>query len=320
MYNKLIAKKRELRSNYGVNLNYWVTGNPILLAWAKRHSDTNRIFPHPLTNLVRIRDINIHLRAMSIDKPWLMKMGFKGVKAINDLENTFRGPSIRNQGLMITGVDGFDEQIDEFWKEVSEHYSFIGERDKAYLNWRYCDPRAGHFTVRQVEEDGELLGYSVLAINRYLEDYHIGFVVDLLTLPDRLDAAEALIADAVGYFDEKGVNAVNYLVVKNHSYEGISKRYGFLDSRIKFYMFFYLTSNRADFDVLERLSKHPAGRLFFSWGDHDSLPVGMPRYGVGNILLKFKRRVIQTSGSDRISPLSKSRLSWYCHHRLQRLK
>lgn len=126
--------------------------------------------------------------------------------------------------------------------------------------------------VKQAEEDGRIIGYMVLTINRYRPEYPVGFIVDLLTLPDRSDAANALVDDAILYFDENDVNIVNYMVVKGHLYEKILKRHGFLDSRIKIYLFYLASGMEDEIDELER---SPSSEVHFSYGDIDSLPVSM---------------------------------------------
>ena len=68
------------------------------------------------------------------------------------------------------------------------------------------------------------MGYSVLKINRLREDYPIGYIVDLLALPDRLEVARVLISDAVRYFDERNINIVNCLTVKGHPYTSLFSR------------------------------------------------------------------------------------------------
>ena len=68
--------------------------------------------------------------------------------------------------VFIKKISAFDERIDEFWKIVNDNHDFILERGREYLNWRYCDFRAGEFIVEQAEEDGKILGYIVYNINR----------------------------------------------------------------------------------------------------------------------------------------------------------
>jgi hypothetical protein len=62
--------------------------------------------------------------------------------------------------------------VDDLWRQVSNRHDFIVERRRDYLNWRYLDPSAGQYVIKQAESDeGRLLGFCVLRINRYLKDY-----------------------------------------------------------------------------------------------------------------------------------------------------
>ena len=265
----------ELITRHNVAVNYGIESNPILIARDLRRGHPH--FPHTIANLVRIKDIEAHLNAIPVQKAWLMKYGFRVTKYVNKIMNIINRPISRGEGLPVHEITHFDNQIEEFWKKVSSNYRFIIERNPEYLNWRYCDPRAGGFVVRQVRENEEILGYSVLKINRYLVDYPVGFIVDLLAIPDRLDVADKLVEDAIGYFDDRDVNIINYLVVKNHPYESVVRSRGFLDSRIKFHLFYVPTAPEVA-NEMRSLEKLPASKVFYSWGDHDTLPVSLPSY------------------------------------------
>jgi hypothetical protein len=53
------------------------------------------------------------------------------------------------------------------------------------MNWRYCDPARGRFTVRVAERNGKILGYLVFKISE-----GSGYIVDLLALPGRIDESQ----------------------------------------------------------------------------------------------------------------------------------
>jgi len=260
----------EMWDELGVKLSYWMTGNPIVI---EKYIDVRPNFPNPLINLVNIRDIDLHLEKMPMEREWFIKLGFKTVRTLNDLGNRFRRSLSKNPDVRIEDIEYFDEGMDRLWREVSDQYRIIIERKRDYLNWRYCDPRAGDFTVKQAEEHGQVQGYVVLKINRYREDYPVGFIVDLLTVPNRPDVTHALISDAVGFFDEHKTNIVNSLVVKAHPYEDLFKRHGFVDSRINVRVFF---NTRDIGEKFENLKNTRADSGFFSWGDHDTLPITGP--------------------------------------------
>jgi hypothetical protein len=146
----------------------------------------------------------------------------------------------RDPDMEVLEVKHFDQTFEEFLEKVNNGHDFIKQRTCEYLNWRYIDPRAGNYQVRVVKEDGEIVGYSVLRINK-LEDYHTGYFVDLMALPDRLDVAEALLLDGMGFFGDHSVNLVVFQVIENHPYERLFNKYGFFGGegdRFFFYGFY----------------------------------------------------------------------------------
>jgi len=198
----------------------------------------------------------------------LKKQGYLFLKALSNIRNIFTRPPYSPSEFPIKVINRFDERINLFWDETKEHYKFIVERNQDYLNWRYCDPRGGNYVVKQVEEDGHILGYSVLRINRYRAEYPEGYIVDLLTLPDRLDVASALITDAVHHFDDLEINIVLSTVVKDHPYETLFKRQGFLDSRTEQEIMYRPKQEGSEFDDFRTA---PANQLQLQYGDTDSI-------------------------------------------------
>jgi hypothetical protein len=270
--NRMMETKFELAKGAGVRYAIVTSSNPILIESHKRHDIP---FPHRILNLTRIRDINLQLSAMPMKNAWLMKTGFKMMKAYTTLRNAISGSRFEKPGLKATDIDRFDERIDEFWSRASPGYSYIVERSQEYLNWRYCDPRGGNFIVKTIEEEEQILGYEVLGVTYRLEEYPIGYVLELLALPDRPDAADALVKEALDYFDSKKVNIVNYQVVGGHPYEGIFKGRGFLNSRLVFHLFYQTLAAE---DTLSEVGHRPAREFFVSWGDQDVLPSRIPNY------------------------------------------
>lgn len=169
-------------------------------------------------------------------------------------------------GLEVGHIDRFDERIDAFWERMSGAYGFITERTKEYLNWRYRDPRGGAYSVMQAEEDGAIIGYIVLRINRWVDGLPEGYVVDLCTLKNRLDCAEVLINEAVRLFDDAGVNTVSYWGVKGHPYTEVFKRFGFIDSRYKIALAYNNVNLNEEYVAFKNLS---ADEVLFQYGDSD---------------------------------------------------
>jgi hypothetical protein len=261
IYNLTADFLNKVTMNEDYLYNLWVSSNPVVVKSSiKRGSVYNDI-----KNLVRIKDIQEQLKNIPMNKPLVMKWGYLLLKQWNSLRTLVK-PRFDYHGK-IERVYHFDDRINEFWHKASSIYGFILVRDKDYLNWRFCDPRGGPFKVYQLEENNEIVGYIVCLINDLME-YHIGYIVEVFTLPDRLDVVYALVKRAVNFFDKNNVNIINYQVVRGHPYERVFNLLEFIDSRIKLNLFIMsLTSNTKETCPID--SK---GRVFLSNGDHDSFP------------------------------------------------
>lgn len=136
-------------------------------------------------------------------------------------------PGASSAPLDIRAVDAFDERIDSFWPLAAAPFEFIVERTRDQLNWRYADPRAGRFSIRLAERDGQLLGYAALRLS-----HDRGYIADLLTLPERLDVAGALLADAVVTLAALSVSRIDWWVNVRHPYQELARERGFEDKRV----------------------------------------------------------------------------------------
>ena len=105
-------------------------------------------------------------------------------------------PSTRDIGWDIVTASRFDARVDELFDDAASGFDFIQVRRHNYLNWRFCDPRAGPFVIRVAEEDGVMLGYAVLA-----SIDGRGNIADLLARPGRSDVVESLVRDATVRFE-----------------------------------------------------------------------------------------------------------------------
>jgi hypothetical protein len=215
---------------------------------------------------MHVKDIDKQLQAIPVDHPNIIRVGYTVVKQLQDIRNLIRGDNVDSH-LEVVNVHSFQEDTDVFWEQVKKDYGFIIERNRGYLNWRYCDIRGGDFDVKMAMDGSDVIGYCVNRVNRYREEYPVGFVVDLLTLKGREDAADALLADAKKYFEANDVNTVLAACTKNHPLWNSFQRQGFVDTRIDFTM--YYNSPVKQFDCL----RNPDLRAHFMFGDIDSLPV-----------------------------------------------
>ena len=100
-----------------------------------------------------------------------MKIGYTVVKQLQDLRNVIKG-SRSDPDIKIVETGRFGDQGDVFWDKIINDYDFIIERRQGYLNWRYCDQRAGDFDVRLALDGSEVIGFCVNRINRFSRPTH----------------------------------------------------------------------------------------------------------------------------------------------------
>jgi hypothetical protein len=272
----LFTKTRDfvgaLRSDFGLKVHLGISDNQIVEQ--KYEADTKKNptlwprFPFKINRLIRIQNADEYLNKNPINNKFIKKMGYTALRGANKLESRlYRKPETRGS-FKIKQINIFDNSIDEFWERIKDDYDFILERKKNNLNWRYFDPRAGRFRVLQTEEDGKVVGYSVLRINRYWVDNLKGFIVDLLAAPGRLDIVDALITEAVAYFEDFGINAIISTGFEDHPYSRIYKNHGFVTYN-KNKLHLWLTEDLSN-DIV-KLQNSKVERAHIAIGDEDNL-------------------------------------------------
>jgi len=135
-----------------------------------------------------------------------------------------RRPAPRGGDWTISTLARFEERHEEFVSDALSQFEFVAERSIAYLNWRYCDPRGGPFTVRAADWDGELLGF---AVTRVLDGR--AYLADILARPGRVDVAETLIRDAIRLAEVGGASFVRTRLPRRNVYSRALARAGFFD-------------------------------------------------------------------------------------------
>jgi hypothetical protein len=159
----------------------------------------------------------------------------------------------------------FDDRFDCFWSKISEEYDYIAVRNKEFLQWRYGDQRGGEYSVKIVVIDSELLGFSVLRIDQHKNNYSVGYIVELLALPNHTSVVDSLFNEAMTYFMNQGVEEVQYWVPKRHPYRRSAKKFGFIHlPKDPFINFFFYNHHPKMEDLLRKSDK-----VYFSFGDCD---------------------------------------------------
>jgi GNAT superfamily N-acetyltransferase len=262
-------KTRDFRykhqGKYEIAFDVGLSENPIIIERNKRHGYPR--FPHELAIYVTIRDVNKHMKYNPGEGGFLKKYGYLFFKKLNTLSRiTIDDWSPQHQ---VSEISRFDYRADNLWDQMKDHYMFMIERDMDYLNWRYCDPRGGRFNVRVVEENDEILGYSVLSLTELQEGYPIGVIVDLVTHQTDLEIVSDLIYDAMGFFEKKNVNMIKMRLVRNHPFTKVLWKAGLVDTLRRPYAV-YRALSEIDEHVRMFEDSKPS-EVHYVYGDLDTL-------------------------------------------------
>ena len=119
-----------------------------------------------------------------------------------------------------------DDRVDALWRSAGREFTFGVVRTAKYLNWRYCDSRAGGFVVRVAEQGDTMLGCEILCTRG-----NKGYIADLFVLPGREDVLRALLDEAFDHFAGTAVHTVECWIAETHPYRDALAASGFLRKR-----------------------------------------------------------------------------------------
>lgn len=206
-YGNLYRFKRKIEQDYDFKFRNSIESNPKLYKWSIKQG--NPKIPHKIIEWINIRDTNKYFK----EKP-LKKIGYSGLKTLNLIQQLVRNKKTYHESnIQVSETHGFDATFDDFWEKIKPDYKFIYVRNSTYLNWRYNDPRGGEFHVFSAYQSGNLVGYTVLRVNRY-HDEPIGYITDLVVDPSQKGLPN-LIDKIVEFFESNDVNYVKTWSPKN---------------------------------------------------------------------------------------------------------
>jgi len=144
---------------------------------------------------------------------------------------------VSHRNLVVQQCDGIGEEFDELWNNVSDGYSWIQNRGKDYLRWRYISVPHRKYQVWTALEKEELVGYLVTTTKK---DSKIsrGFLVDWLVPRNRPDILKAMVSSALDWLISQKVDVVETLlldhekvwnkILKTHFFSKIKRTQSFL--------------------------------------------------------------------------------------------
>jgi hypothetical protein len=216
------------------------------------------LFPFHISHMLHIRNIGMHFKMRPTKHNLVSRYGFFLLKLLNSITKQTKSPS----DIQIENISEFDEKITAFWENTRNECNFIIEKNMEYLNWRYCSQIRRYF-VKLAEQDEKILGFIILEIDEK-DDYSEGYIVDLMVLPGRMDAAKKLISESLLFFRESDVNAIHYRVVKNHSYQTVFRKQGFIELPSKLQLFIKMLNK----DKMKVIKDSKPSQIHFNYGDY----------------------------------------------------
>jgi len=258
--NRSIGEHNIKHGRDDIFFTYWVTVNPIVKKLNR--SAGNFEFPRPISNLIHIENVNKFLEKKNIGNKFLFQIKYGVQKLLSDSRKKTSNPS----DFEIVNISNFTERVQVFWDSIKSSYDFSFELSSEYLNWRFCDRRAGKYEVYSAEIEGEILGFIVTRVNRIDVENPRGFIVELIVAPGRSDVANALLKESVCDLLVEGVNEIFTWVVENNFLERAFLENGFFKIRQDISTFYNFT--KVEDQVAQFQSALPE-RLHFSYGSTD---------------------------------------------------
>ena len=106
----------------------------------------------------------------------------------------------------------------------------------------------------------------VLRINKYNEQYHEGYIVDMLGAPNQRAILESLLLDALCFFDESDVNIIHSHAFRNCFDAHLLRKYGFFSARDDHIVFL---NPLAYDDNIETLTRSSPEKMHYTYGSSD---------------------------------------------------
>ena len=171
------------------------------------------------------------------------------------------------ESVEISELRDADERVDRLWGAVRDRVAVICVRDAAYVEWRYLRHPVYSYRVLLLCCDDLPVAYVVLA-ERTMNGMRLGQIVDYLVDPRMPTAATWLVAAALRWGRETGVDALILAGVPGMPGLSVFRRWGWLPlpGRVMPRPVRWIVRPLAgdiDLDVLK------PERWFWTWGDCD---------------------------------------------------
>ncbi|MFC1559167.1 GNAT family N-acetyltransferase [Gemmatimonadota bacterium] len=147
-----------------------------------------------------------------------IKMGLYLIFLFNSL--------IYRKTVDIVPVTVFPEEMDDLFDKCSINYDCILERNKHYLDWRYCD-NPDEYSMYLIKINHGIVGYIITKIGSW-NDLKVGYVGDYLIDPQHMKYFPNAILHVLSIFRKSAVDMVSVWTNRDSKYYKTLRKFGFL--------------------------------------------------------------------------------------------
>lgn len=184
-------------------------------------------------------------------------------RLVNKLAFIFEKSYHVSQQIRFEYIEKFDDSIDDFWEKASGINKILIEKNKEYLNWRYCENPLKKYHVVLAKKNDEIVGFTVIDLQQIPSMR--AFIIDILTLPD-VEIGQALIREAISFSRKNNADTLLCTMLENTQYYDILRKMGFHKRKSDFRLCIRLYDERIPRNIILDPSN-----WYYVRGDSDSI-------------------------------------------------
>jgi len=207
--------------------NRYAYGGHMKYGWFDVSLLKNGIKPIKTDKFIEKHLSNNNKKNQSFSKKIYINLVKKVIKTIFKEKKTKK-----TDNISISQVFSFDEDIDSFWKKISDNYNIIVVRDKKYLNWRYVNVPDKKYIIYIAKENNEICGYIIFRCEIQKENRKYGSIYDIIALKNRPDIIYSLLDKTIEYFNKENIDFIHCSMLADNKIIKLFKNKGFIFSQV----------------------------------------------------------------------------------------
>jgi len=224
IFTTLSKASRESMLQQGVNLIYNTPNKNSLPGYLRRLD--HAVVPIAVRNLAKPVFPRPALKKM-LPAPFLAYFLSPPLEVISRIMSAVGKACIGRNGITVSEVSSFPDDIDGLWEELSGQYDVSLVRNGVYLEWRYVvNPDTYSILIARDESD-VLRGFMVTKIG-FEEDVALAYIADFLVPEARTDILAELLAGALHRFYQQKVSSVAVWSINGSRAGSVFRRFGFI--------------------------------------------------------------------------------------------